>query len=211
MRSAVATTTLVAVALITTGCGWKMGYVGPPDLYASGNTYVEATPPRPCTAYRTYIHPGPPGPRGATGPAGTPGRVGAAGPQGPAGQPGPSGPPGEAGRTTWVPMDEIQFEPRQSGLSDRCNAKIARITQWLEEHPAVHVRLTGAAIAASLEETQLAPRRVETVREALIARGIDASRIEIAPAAGTATPCNASPADCQVLSRRVEVSMARRH
>ena len=108
-------------------------------------------------------------------------------------------------------MDQIQFEPRQASLSERCNAKIARITRWLQENPEIDVRLAGTADRAVREDTELAAQRVESVRDAIVAAGIHASRIQVAPASDRPIPCTASPQDCQVLQRRVEVSMARRY
>ena len=108
-------------------------------------------------------------------------------------------------------MDEIQFEPRQASLSDRCYAKLARIARWLQENPTVDVRLAGTADQTAREDAQLAARRVQAVRDAMIAVGIDVTRIQIATDAERVTPCTASAEDCQVFSRRVEVSMARRY
>jgi len=209
--------TLLALLLATGGCGMKVGYVGPPYLYASGNTYVEGAAPRPCTAGRFYLvpgPPGPPGPRGSSGPAGPPGPPGPAGEPGPPGAPGPTGPKGSAGapgRTSWAPLENIQFEPRQASLSERCAAKIAKLTAWLQEHPAIEVRLAGNADTTESEDAQLAARRVQVVREALIAHGIAASRIQVAPAGDRAAPCTAATEECRVANRRVEVSMARRY
>jgi outer membrane protein OmpA-like peptidoglycan-associated protein len=217
VSAATASATLMALALTITGCGARVGFVGPPDFYAGpGNTYVAATPARPCTSERVYVLPGLPGPAGGPG---TPGPAGPPGPQGPQGNPGPPGPPGPAGpkgpsgtggRTSWAPMDNIQFEPRQAALTERCNAKIERVTTWLKEHPSVDVRLVATANATAPEDARLAARRMEVVREAMIERGVAASRIQIVPASGPVARCAGSVEDCQVLSRRVEVSMARR-
>jgi outer membrane protein OmpA-like peptidoglycan-associated protein len=210
-------TTLLVIALAMAGCGTKLGYVGPPDLYASGNAYVEGVPPRPCTSGRVSLVPGPPGPPGPRGAAGPPGPAGASGPAGEPGPPGTQGPPGPKGpagapgRTAWVPLENIQFEPRQSSLTERCNGKIAKLTAWLQEHPAVDVGLAGNADATANEDTKLAARRVQVVRDALIARGIAPSRIQVVAAGDRAAPCTAATEECRVANRRVEVSMVRRH
>ena len=217
MRPALATVTMVAIGLVATSCGGKYGYVGP-DLYASGNTYVAATPPRPCTGPGTYIMPGPagppgpPGPAGAAGPPGPPGPSGPAGPPGPAGAPGPAGPKGPAGAkpSSWAPLENIQFAATQASLSDDCNAKIDRVARFLRENPAVDVRLAGTGDPSARGDSQLAAERVQAVRASMIERGIEASRIEVASAALGAVPCTASAADCEVLERRVEVSVAMR-
>jgi OmpA family protein/collagen triple helix repeat protein len=208
---------LLAITLAAAGCGGGLGYVGPPALHASGNTYVAGPEPRPCTSERVYLlpgPPGPPGPPGSAGPAGPPGPPGPPGDPGPAGAPGPPGPKGPAGapgRMSWAPMENIQFEPRQVTLSARCNAKIAKLTEWLHEHPAVDVRLAGNADASASEDAHLAARRAQVVRDALIARGIAASRIHVVTVNGQAAPCSAVKEECHVSNRRVEVSMARRY
>jgi outer membrane protein OmpA-like peptidoglycan-associated protein len=109
-------------------------------------------------------------------------------------------------------MEQIQFEARQASLSDRCNAKIARMTRWLNENPAIDVRLVGSVDRATREDAQLAAQRVEAVRDAMIAAGIHTSRIQVADVTDRSVPCGGlSAQDCEVLQRRVEVSMARRY
>jgi outer membrane protein OmpA-like peptidoglycan-associated protein len=109
-------------------------------------------------------------------------------------------------------MEEIQFAARQASLSDRCNAKIARMTRWLHENPAIDVRLAGSVDRAAREDAQLAAQRVEAVRDAMIAAGIHGSRIQVAPVTNRPVPCTGLTAqDCEVLQHRVEVSMARRY
>jgi len=215
MSAVSASATWLAIAVAVAGCGMRLGYVGPGDLYASGNTYVPGAAARPCTAQTVYMLPGPPGPPGPpgrvgpVGPAGAPGPAGTPGPPGEPGPPGPKGPAGAPGRTSWVPMENIQFDARQAALSARCSAKIAKLSAWLQDHPAVDVQLAGNADATAREDAFLAARRAQVVRDAMIARGIAASRIQVVTAAGRAEPC--ATEDCGVANRRVEVSMARRY
>jgi len=217
MKAASGSATLLALTLAVVGCGAKVGYVGPGDLYASGNAYVAGAAARPCTAETVYLLPGPPGPPGpsgvpgAAGPAGPPGPPGAPGPAGAPGPVGPKGPAGAPGRTSWAPMEKIQFEPRQASLSERCNAKIGKLTAWLQEHPAVDVRLAGNADTVASEDARLAARRAQVVRDAMIAHGIAATRIHVVTADDRAVPCTAATEECRVANRRVEVSMARRY
>jgi outer membrane protein OmpA-like peptidoglycan-associated protein len=217
MRPALATATLIAAGLVVAACG-KYGYVGP-DLYASGNTYVTGPIPRPCTGPAAYIPagpPGPPGPPGPTGAAGPPGPAGPAGPPGPAGPsgaPGPAGPRGAPGAkpSSWAPLENIQFAAKQASLSDDCNAKIGRLARFLRENPTVDVRLAGTGDPSSPGDRDLAARRAEAVRASMIERGIAASRIEIATAAPAPVRCAGPAAECEVLNRRVEVSVATRY
>ena len=52
----------------------------------------------------------------------------------------------------------------------------------------------------------LAERRTKAVRAALVAAGVDPSRIEIVPAVGTLPVCVDRSDECRELNRRVEIS-----
>ena len=97
IRGFFVTALLAAVA----GCG-TVGYNGP-NLYASGDGYVDKAEVRygqgvweglPCNPRPSYIQAGPAGAMGPGGPAGSPGLAGPAGPAGITGPQGPQGPPG---------------------------------------------------------------------------------------------------------------------
>jgi Collagen triple helix repeat (20 copies) len=161
---------LVVVTVFLAGCGAKIGYSGPP-LFASGNTYVEEVggfttgfTRKQCEPRRSYFVPGPAGPAGPPGPPGPAGSPGELGPPGPPGPSGPPGPAGKPGKTSWVPVETVQFGARQTDLSDRCRAKIAKLADWLEENPTVVVGLAASAGASSSEDSRLAADRVEAVR-----------------------------------------------
>ncbi len=213
MSRAIACGALAVVALVAAGCG-KYGYDGP-TLFADGNVYVGWVT-GPCEPKDPYFIPGPPGPapQGPTGPAGKPGPAGPAGPTGPAGPggtpgpTGPQGPPGTRGRTSWVPLDSVQFAAQQVDIPARCGDKLGKVVAFLHENPAVDVALTGHADPSVPNDRGLAERRVAAVRAALIAGGVEATRIKASPA--LAAICTAARDDCEQVNQRVEILAARR-
>jgi outer membrane protein OmpA-like peptidoglycan-associated protein len=217
VRPEVAAIAAGAFAIVLAGCATPYGWDGPP-LYSSPAGYVDEadlpchSSPRYVVATAGAVGPvgspgaaGPAGPAGAPGPAGPAGPAGAPGPAGPPGQPGPAGMPGTPGRTSWVPVEEIQFEAGQASLPDRCHDKIARIVTWLQAHPVVEVGLDGHADQPGSEGVGLTARRVESVREALVARGVDPSRIRVGQFGERTSACAAGAPECRERARRVEV------
>ena len=219
MNRAAAVGTLLAASMISAACGGaRYGYVGPPDMYATGTgAYVEGVPPRPCTGGPYASRPGPPGPPGARGAVGTPGPAGPAGvrgepgPPGPAGAPGPPGPRGTEGRTSWLHFEDVHFEMRQVALSERCQAKIAHVAQWMKANPGTEIRLVASADASTVEDGPLVGRRVDAVRAELIARGVDRTRIHVAGADSRFVVCKASMDGCRSINRNVELQYSERY
>ncbi|HXD97297.1 MAG TPA: OmpA family protein [Candidatus Acidoferrum sp.] len=219
MRRAITAGAVVLIALGSTGCA-KAGWNGPP-LYASPAGSVDEAD-LPCASSPRYVQgptgsPGPVGPAGSAGPRGTPGppgapgpagRPGAPGPAGPPGPPGPAGPPGQPGppgRISWVPAENIHFESGQAALPDRCHEKIARLLEWLSTHPIADVALDGHAEQPENEGAVMADQRVNAVREALVAGGVDPVRIHVGEFGDRGPACAEATPACRDLNRRVEV------
>jgi outer membrane protein OmpA-like peptidoglycan-associated protein len=203
---------LAVVTLAAAGCG-RYGYDGP-TLFASGDTYV-GWAVGPCQPKDPYFVPGPagpPGPQGPPGPAGPAGKPGSAGPAGqpgpagPPGTPGPQGPAGAPGRTSWVPLDTVQFAAHRTEITARCGDKIGKVVAYLHDNPAVDVSLTGHVDPPG--DRGLGERRVSAVRAALIAGGVEAARITVAPALWTT--CHGASEECERVNSRVEILAARR-
>lgn len=226
---------IIALSVAVTGCGARSGFDGPP-LYAQSGTYVEdvgtfanGVARMPCQPARSYFVAGPVGPAGAAGPpgplggvgpagapgpAGPPGSPGPAGPVGPAGSPGPpgaSGPPSpvKPGKSSWQPLENIQFAAQQAGISENCQNKIAKLVAWLQANPSVDVGLDGHADQADRDNHDLAERRVEAVRAALITAGIDPARIEVGAFGDRAPTCAEATDLCRAMNRRVELLVTR--
>ncbi|MGH7388144.1 MAG: OmpA family protein [Candidatus Rokuibacteriota bacterium] len=225
MTRAVAAVAVTIVAVAGAGCA-GVGYYGP-DLHASADGYVETIsyfangiarmPCQPLTRY-TVAGPagaaGPPGAPGSAGQPGAPGPAGEMGPPGPAGPegtpgppgpPGPSGPAGTRGRTSWVPLENVQFQAGTAEFRANCHEKIEKLAAWLKANPAVEIGLDGHGPG---EDEALAVRRVAAVRATLVASGIEAGRIQVGAFGGPARLCADPTETCQALNRRVEVLIA---
>lgn len=205
MRAVIARTLILGVIGLAGCAGWD----GPPLYRTSAGAVDEAE--LPCHPSPRYVVPGPVGPPGTPGPAGTPGApgtpgpTGPPGPAGPPGAPGPPGPTGPPGKTSWVPVENIQFETRQAALPDRCNEKIHRLVTWLSENPVIDVGLDGHPEALDRVDASLAGQRVNAVREALVAGGIEPLRIRIGAFGEPGAPCVDKSAVCRDRVPRVEV------
>ena len=232
--SRLANIVVVGALLVTAGCGGQYGYAGPPasvyEVYSMRNGQYMVLPDSPCRR-STLVREGPVGPAGAPGPAGPPGVAGPAGkagpagsqgppgppgPTGPAGAPGPSGPAGpagpagEPGKTSWVPAENIHFAAGSTQMLEHCADKMKQLVAWLEANPRVQVGLDGHAGEAQLEERALAGPRVQTVRAALIDRGVDARRIHVGDFGERQPVCTTATQACRDLNRRIEVLITTR-
>jgi outer membrane protein OmpA-like peptidoglycan-associated protein len=222
----------VALAVMLTGCA-GVGWDGPP-LYASPAGYVDENdlpgypsprfvvgppgPAGPAGRAGTAGKVGPAGPAGRPGPDGPPGPGGAPGPTGPAGPPGEQGPPGAPGapgqpgtpgRISWIPALNIHFESGQAALPDRGREKIAQVVAYLSAAPTVSVGLDGHADQPESEAAALTAWRVQAVRGALIAGGVDPGRIRVGAFGVRGPACSEATAVCGELTRRVEVLVTR--
>ena len=113
------------------------------------------------------------------------------------------------GKSSWQPLENIQFATRQASISDNCENKIAKLVAWLQANPSVDVGLDGHADQADRENHDLADRRVEAVRAALITAGIDPARIEVGTFGDRAPACTEATDLCRAMNRRVELLVAR--
>ena len=217
----------------------RWGYDGP-TLYRFQDGYVEETGGAPCRPRASYVLPGPAGPAGPAGPVGLPGPAGSPGapgpaglpgPAGPAGSPGPAGPPGPAGAPglpgpsgppgpagppgpsgKWSPMDNVHFDVMNAGLKEDCDGKIEKLAHFIKDNPGLEVGLDGHAELMLPDEQvpALSERRVQTVRAALIAAGVEPGRIHAGSFGERRFVCAEASETCRALNRRVEVLAIRR-
>ena len=218
---------LTALLATAAGCS-TVGYVGP-NLYASGDGYVDKAEVRrgggvweglPCNPRAPYILAGPAGPAGPGGPAGNAGPAGPAGPAGAAGVRGPQGPQGPAGPAgttgprsfiapdgSWSSVDNVQFEFKQASIQVKCADKIAGLVTWMKANPKVAIALDGHVddTQANDYDPTLSRERVSAVRHALVTAGIAPGRIS-SGAFGSRVPlCQDTSDHCRALNRRVEI------
>ena len=162
---------------------------------------------------------GMPGPAGPGGPAGVPGPAGPPGPAGVQGPAGPSGPVGPSGSRsdlrgpsgTWASMDNVNFEFRSAGIQPKCAEKIAKLATWMNDNQPVAIALDGHGgdSWANDNNPTLSARRVQAVREALIAAGVAPGRISVGTFGARGPVCRETTETCRELNRRVEILAAR--
>ena len=134
------------------------------------------------------------------------GPAGAPGPQGPAG---PHGPQGSQGK--WSQLENIQFEPTRADIQPKCADKIDMLAAWMNENRQVVIGLDGHVddTQANDYDSTLSARRVQAVRQALIAAGIAPSRISTGIFGARGPLCRDATDACLALNRRVEILAAR--
>jgi outer membrane protein OmpA-like peptidoglycan-associated protein len=177
---------------------------------------------------------GPPGPPGPSGAVGESGPRGPEGPAGPAGAPGPPGPPGPAGvpgppgsrglqGKAGAALDSVHFEFQTAELLSQCRSKIALIADWAKRNPSAEIELQGyldqrEAVNAyswngagySARSEALSELRARLVRDALIAAGLEQSRITLSSGGRGQFLCSEGSESCWQQNRRVEVVVADR-
>jgi peptidoglycan-associated lipoprotein len=154
---------------------------------------------------------------GPAGPQGPPGLAGPAGPQGPqgvAGLPGPAGPAGAQGTAgtsgtslTWHAFSDILFELGQARLGPSEVNKVAELATYLVQNPTFVVELEGYADPRGSQayNMKLSTRRVDAVRDALMAAGIAKDRILVGAYGELNLKCAQAEEECLRQDRRVEV------
>jgi outer membrane protein OmpA-like peptidoglycan-associated protein len=110
--------------------------------------------------------------------------------------------PGDA-----VVLQNIQFEYNSSALTNDSRPGIQMLTEFLQRNPELRVELAGHTdnVGSDSYNLKLSSERAETVRDALIANGIDASRLT-AKGYGASQPI--APNDTEehrALNRRTEM------
>jgi outer membrane protein OmpA-like peptidoglycan-associated protein len=102
---------------------------------------------------------------------------------------------------------DVLFATGRAELKGGAERMLTQVEQFLEQNPERRARIEGFTDSTGSDEynLELSRRRAEAVREALVRRGIDGSRIETA-GLGEAYPVadNTSPGGRQ-LNRRVEI------
>ena len=109
----------------------------------------------------------------------------------------------------WKSAEDISFQRDRADIQPKCAPKIARLATWVNRHPLMVVALDGhsdqSSVATGEVNAALHGRRVQSVRDALIAAGVAPHRI-LTGAVGERRPrCSQATAACQELNRRVEV------
>ena len=108
-------------------------------------------------------------------------------------------------------MDSVQFEAGRADIQPRCAEKIAKLAAWMAIDRNVVISLDGHHDDAVVNDNDptLGARRVQAVREALIASGVAPRRIVIGQSGASPPVCRGPVENCLALSRRVDVNAAR--
>jgi outer membrane protein OmpA-like peptidoglycan-associated protein len=90
-------------------------------------------------------------------------------------------------KTTWIALDQAQFDQGSANLSPNADAQIANVAMILKAFPNASVKIGGYADATggnAAANKKIALARAEAIRKALIAKGVVASHLA-AEAEGT--------------------------
>jgi outer membrane protein OmpA-like peptidoglycan-associated protein len=107
--------------------------------------------------------------------------------------------------------DAVHFELAQATVSDEDLLKLTRVATLLKAHPSLTVALHGHADTTGSAEfnATLSLARAQAVEGALVAQGVDASRLTV-HGHGAAAPLVDNDAQGRALNRRVEFVIAGR-
>jgi len=111
----------------------------------------------------------------------------------------------------WMAMESVKFEAGRSDIQPRCTDKIAKLAAWLKQDRHVVIGLDGHRddAVANDNDPELGARRVQAVRDALMAAGVAGNRIVVGNFGVRDFVCRGDAENCLALSRRVDVHAAR--
>ncbi len=137
---------------------------------------------------------------GATGPMGPAGPMGA---QGPAGIEGAQGPAGK----NWASFRNFLFDFNTSSIRFNETEQISDIAAYLKQNPSARVGIDGHSDPRGTSDynQSLSERRVNTIRDALVAAGVPSDKIQTGAFGESQPKCNESNETCWQRDRRVEV------
>jgi len=121
---------------------------------------------------------------------------------------GAQGPAGARGADlAWHAFGDIQFDLDRAELRPSEANKVSELAAHLKQNPAFRVELEGFADPRGSQtyNMKLATRRVEAVRDALIAAGISKDRILVGAYGELGPKCDQKAEGCFQQERRVEV------
>jgi outer membrane protein OmpA-like peptidoglycan-associated protein len=86
----------------------------------------------------------------------------------------------DADRGLVLTLGDVPFETGQASLKPGATTAIDRLVQFMRDYPERSVRIEGHtdSVGSAVTNQQLSERRAVAVRDALVARGVEATRIE---------------------------------
>jgi outer membrane protein OmpA-like peptidoglycan-associated protein len=104
-------------------------------------------------------------------------------------------------------LGDVLFDTGRSELKSGASRKLDQLAQFLVEHPDRRVQIDGFtdSVGTDSYNEELSQRRANTVREALISRGVESSRIGTEGYGKSYPVANNNDSGGRQLNRRVEV------
>lgn len=115
----------------------------------------------------------------------------------------------DAGDGRQITLEDLVFEPGTATLASDATAGMARVAAWVAAAPAQSIRIEGHTDATGSAEANLSLslRRAEAVRDALVALGVPAARIQVAGAGSALPVASNDEAAGRAQNRRVVVRL----
>jgi outer membrane protein OmpA-like peptidoglycan-associated protein len=106
-----------------------------------------------------------------------------------------------------MPQDDVVFRHDSAALTAADRAQVATVARWLRAHREAHIVLEGYADHTGdvLYNEDLATRRAQVVRQALIARGIKSHRIVLTVFGESGSDPRGNPLDRRVIMHASEL------
>jgi peptidoglycan-associated lipoprotein len=107
----------------------------------------------------------------------------------------------------WQPFDDVHFDFDMAELRPGEADRLSRLAAHLKQNPASHVELEGFADPRGSQtyNINLSTRRVDAVRDALLAAGVAKDQIVVGAYGELNLKCTEASEECWQRDRRVEV------
>ncbi len=104
-------------------------------------------------------------------------------------------------------LQDIQFEFNSSALTEDSQSGIQILANFLKRNPELRVELAGHTddVGNAAYNLKLSSERAEVVREALVAKGIDPSRMTAKGYGSTKPMCPNDSEEHRAMNRRTEM------
>jgi len=140
------------------------------------------------------------------------GMAGATGPMGPAGPMGAQGPAGAAGAQAaaaknWASFRNFLFDFDTSNIRSNETNHVSDVAAYLKQNPSARVGIDGHTDPRGTDayNQSLSERRVNTIRDALVAAGVPGDKIDTGAFGEQRVKCHEATEACWQSDRRVEV------
>jgi len=106
-----------------------------------------------------------------------------------------------------MPFRNILFDPSSSSIAPIALPELLRLVEILNENPSLKIRLEGHTdnVAKSRKSLDLAKRRIKSVKQFLVSKGISSSRVRIKAFGGGNPLFRHGTQEAHQANRRVEV------